>query len=81
MHPSELSAEIGRIHNDELVGGALGGGPRRGRSRKRARRWEMPWRRGLGEQLEAIRRRLEVGRRRRAALADIRIGRYTGARI
>lgn len=72
MQPSELTAAAGRMRNDEL---------RETARRPGARRWETPWRRGLGEQLEAIRRRLELGRRRRPVLSQIAMGRYTGARV
>lgn len=74
MFPTQLTLEIGRIHAAELRGrttrppAAIG----RGSSRRR---------RGLGEQLEAVRRRLELGRQRRGVLSQIQLARYTGARI
>lgn len=72
MHPSLLGAEMNRIHIEDLVAGAR---------RRPATGWGGRFRRGLGEQLEAVRRRLELGRGRRGPLSQIQIGRYTGARV
>ena len=72
LYPTELGAEAGRMHGDEL---------RREDSGSRSRRADRTWRRGLREQLEALRRRLALGRRRRSPLSQIQMARYTGARV
>ena len=77
MHPSALGAEVGKIHVEEMVAQARR--PLRA-GRARADRGSGR-RRGLGEQLEALRRRLEIGRTRRSALSLVQMGRYTGARV
>ena len=70
--PNPLSHEIGRIHETNLQPNP----PRPGAGRATGSR-----RRGLGEQLDAVRRRLELGRSRRTATASVWMGRYTGARV
>lgn len=74
MHPSTLGAEVGRIRVAEMLAEASRVAPpakTRGSERRR----------GLGEQLEALRRRLEIGRARRSPLTLLQLGRYTGARV
>lgn len=73
MHPSVLGAEIGKIHVEEILTAA--------RRRSSAASGGRERRRGLGEQLEALRRRLEIGRARRSPLTLLQMGRYTGARV